>query len=80
MHVLADREICIGAGQCVVAAPDVFDQDDDGRVLLITDNPTDDSTPSITDAVSACPSGALSLQQINPPEPPPAARPPGTES
>ena len=29
MRVIVDKELCIGAGQCVVTAPDVFDQDDD---------------------------------------------------
>ena len=36
MRVNADRESCIGSGQCVLDAPDVFDQDDDGVVSLKT--------------------------------------------
>lgn len=32
MRTHADRDKCIGAGQCAMAAPAVFDQDDDGVV------------------------------------------------
>jgi len=36
VRVLADRDRCVGAGQCVLSAPDVFDQSDqDGRVLIL---------------------------------------------
>lgn len=39
MHITADRERCVGAGQCVLAAPAVFDQDDDGLVAPLTLDP-----------------------------------------
>ena len=40
MHITADRERCVGAGQCVLAAPAVFDQDDDGLVAPLTVDPS----------------------------------------
>lgn len=41
VRVLADRDRCIGAGQCVLAAPHVFDQSDhDGRVLILPQTDT----------------------------------------
>ncbi len=58
MKIAADRNVCIGAGMCVVTAPDVFDQDDDGLVVLLTEE-TDD--PAAREAVGLCPSGALRL-------------------
>ena len=33
MKVIADRDVCIGAGMCVVAAG-IFDQDEDGLVVI----------------------------------------------
>ena len=30
MKIEADRDVCIGAGMCVMTAEEVFDQDDDG--------------------------------------------------
>jgi ferredoxin len=37
VSVSADR--CIGAGECLFAAPDVFDQDDDATVVLLQAHP-----------------------------------------
>jgi ferredoxin len=60
MRIVVDRERCVGAGQCVLAAPEVFDQsEDDGRVLLRPDADAD-RTPAPA-AVDLCPSRALSL-------------------
>ena len=39
MKIAADRDMCIGAGLCVVTAPAVFDQDDDGIVVMETEEP-----------------------------------------
>jgi ferredoxin len=44
MSIRADRDVCIGAGMCVVAAPAVFDQDADGLVLLLLVEDSEGST------------------------------------
>lgn len=59
VHVHADRDVCIGAGMCVLTAGAVFDQDDDGIVVLLDEHPADEA--AVRDAVANCPSGALSL-------------------
>jgi len=58
VRVVADRDVCIGAAMCVGAAPAVFDQDDDGIVVLLAEE-----APSLEGrhAVELCPSGALRL-------------------
>jgi ferredoxin len=57
MRISADRDVCVGAGQCVLAAPAVFDQDDDGLVVVnAPDSPDDDA---VRDAVHLCPAGAI---------------------
>lgn len=63
VRLLIDRELCLGAGRCVLTEPDVFDQDeDDGRVLLLT-GPDEEPevTATVRRAVQFCPTGALSL-------------------
>ena len=55
----ADRGTCIGAGMCVMTAAAVFDQDDDGLVVLVTEDPEVDE--AVKQAVTLCPSGALSI-------------------
>ena len=37
VRVQADRDVCISAGNCVMAADAVFDQDDDGIVVVLVD-------------------------------------------
>ncbi len=63
MKIVADRDVCIGAGMCVVAAPAVFDQDDDGVVLLLDGDPEGPEAAAAREAASLCPSGALRLQR-----------------
>jgi ferredoxin len=60
MKVTADREVCIGSGNCVFSAPAVFDQDDDeGLVVLLTAQVGPQDAAAVRDAVAHCPSGAL---------------------
>ncbi|MGB6059431.1 MAG: (4Fe-4S)-binding protein [Microthrixaceae bacterium] len=55
------RGLCVGNGQCVVEAPSVFSQDDDGTVTVVGD--TTGHQTEIERAVEECPSGALSWDQ-----------------
>lgn len=61
MRVEGDREICMAAGVCVIAADTVFDQDDDGLVVLTTDPVSAEDEAIARNAVRMCPSGALSI-------------------
>jgi ferredoxin len=63
MHVTGDRGVCAGAGQCVLAAPDVFDQDDDdGLVLVLQEQPGEDQREAVEEAAETCPSGAVHVR------------------
>jgi ferredoxin len=63
MRVTADLTRCVGAGQCVLTEPAVFDQnDDDGTVVILDDDPGDDETMArVREAITICPSRALAL-------------------
>lgn len=62
MRVVADTARCVGAGQCVMTLPDVFDQsDDDGTVVLLTDTVDAGQVDAVQDAIEMCPSQAISL-------------------
>ncbi len=64
MRIDADKDVCIGAGVCALAIPEIFDQDfDDGRVLLLREPLGDGEHHAVRRAVSLCPSGALSIQE-----------------
>ncbi|HEY6793343.1 MAG TPA: ferredoxin [Kineosporiaceae bacterium] len=66
-QLVVDRDLCIGAGLCVLTAPDVFDQDDDGLVVVLARDGADPGAGPHTDAVREatrrCPSGALTWQE-----------------
>jgi ferredoxin len=67
MKIVVDREACTMAGACVLAAPEVFDQDDDAVVVLLKDTVSDDLTDpervAVDDAVVRCPANALWLTE-----------------
>jgi ferredoxin len=64
VRVAADREVCIGSGNCVVTAPTVFDQDEEeGLVVLLTAEIDPRDAGLVHEAVARCPSGALRITE-----------------
>lgn len=64
MRVSVDRERCCSSGQCVGAAPEVFDQsEDDGAVLLLEAEPPDHLHPAVRLAAGICPGRAITVQE-----------------
>jgi ferredoxin len=62
MRVAADRDVCIGSGNCVLTAPTVFDQDEDeGLVVVLATDVEPRDVDDAREAVARCPSGALRL-------------------
>lgn len=58
----ANSGICEGYANCVVAAPDAYDIDDSGVVVLLKGRITDDERPRIEEAARSCPVNALSVE------------------
>ncbi|MBV2357252.1 ferredoxin [Streptomyces sp. J2-1] len=63
MHIDIDKDLCIGAGQCALAAPDVFTQDDDGYSTLLPGREDAAGAPMVREAARACPVGAISVKE-----------------
>ena len=63
MKALADRDVCIQAGNCVMVADAVFDQDDDGIVVVLVDDIPAEEQDKAREAVKLCPSQALTITQ-----------------
>lgn len=59
MRVVADRDVCMSAGMCVMTADGFFDQDDSGVVLIASEEVPDEMRARVRLAVGLCPSGAL---------------------
>jgi ferredoxin len=52
-----DRTLCVGFGDCITEAPDLFAMGDDGIVVFLNDNSTDEQR--VLAACAACPVDAL---------------------
>lgn len=59
MRIAVERDRCVAAGQCVLVAPDVFDQnEDDGLVILLDAEPVGQDE-AVHKAAQLCPAQAI---------------------
>ncbi|WP_055712288.1 ferredoxin [Streptomyces torulosus] len=64
MHVEVDVPKCVASGQCVLLAPDVFDQrDEDGLVVLVNENPPAEVHDAVRESATVCPASAIRLEE-----------------
>jgi ferredoxin len=62
LKVEADLDACQGYVCCVMAAPEVFDVDDDtAKVVLLNPAPGEALRAKVEEAVRSCPSRALRI-------------------
>lgn len=62
MRIGIDRDLCCGAGTCVLLAPDVFDQnDEDGTVILLDATPGDEQRAAVEKAAERCPTAVITI-------------------
>jgi ferredoxin len=59
IHLVVDRELCIGSGMCLVHAPNTFKHDEDAKAVVARSG--GDPAGAVSGAVEACPTQALSL-------------------
>ena len=52
-----DRALCIGSGDCVDTAPDVFQLDDEDKAVVVDPDGTD--TDTVLEAAGNCPVTAI---------------------
>lgn len=61
MHIEIDVERCIGGGQCVLAAPDLFDQNDEDGTVVLLGQPGPAETEHARRAARVCPAAAIEI-------------------
>jgi ferredoxin len=62
MRVEVDVPKCVGSGQCVLLAPDVFDQrEEDGMVVLLDESPPVELHDAVREAAVVCPAAVIRL-------------------
>ena len=63
MKVTVDQNICASSGNCVMNAPEVFDQrDEDGVVVLLNAHPPAEQAEGARRAAAACPALAIRIE------------------
>ncbi|MFJ2115838.1 MULTISPECIES: ferredoxin [unclassified Streptomyces] len=63
MKVTIEQDKCVASGQCVVAAPEVFDQrDEDGIAILLDEAPSAAQAEEVRHAAAVCPAVAIHLK------------------
>jgi ferredoxin len=64
MKVIVEQEKCASSGNCVMHAPEIFDQrDDDGVVELLNDSPPAEQADNARKAAAACPALAIHIEE-----------------
>ena len=63
MKVTIDIDLCIASGACVLACPDVFQQDEDGLVVLVHDEPSSELHDAVREAMAACPAAVIDVEE-----------------
>lgn len=61
IQVKANVRICEGFANCVSAAPDLFDIDDDDKVIILEENLDSGERARVEEAVRSCPVSALTI-------------------
>ena len=62
MKLIADRDACIASGNCMMISEELFDADDDGVVVLRTDDVPAGEEEHAREAVKICPASVLRLE------------------
>lgn len=69
MKISVDRAVCIGNGLCVAIAPEAFDLDDDGALVVLAEEDADlpehllRERKRLREAAASCPVGAIKLTE-----------------
>lgn len=63
IRIAIDKDVCIGAGQCALTAPNVFTQDDEGFSQLLPGREDGGGDPLVREAARSCPVGAITVSE-----------------
>jgi len=61
LEIDVDRDACMGSGNCVFAAPGVFDLDDDSIARVV--DPAASTEEAVLTAARQCPTNAITVRR-----------------
>jgi ferredoxin len=62
LKVIVDDDVCQNHGQCVLAAPQVFQLDEEGELVLLDDEPDESLRDAVEEAADVCPVQAITIE------------------
>lgn len=62
MRVVVDWDLCESNALCVLAAPEVFELQDDDTLLVLQETPDESLRGKVANAIRTCPKTAISWQ------------------
>ena len=62
MRVVVDFDLCQGHGECEGEAPEVFELDDDGKLKILQENPSEELRDRVERARKYCPTMAITIE------------------
>ena len=60
--VVVDRDLCQNHGQCVCAAPQVFELDEEGKLEVLQEEVGEDLRDAVEEAADVCPVQAITIE------------------
>jgi ferredoxin len=62
IKVVVDRDLCQDHGQCVFAAPQVFELDEEGKLEVLQEEVGEDLRDAVEEAADVCPVQAITIE------------------
>ena len=62
IKVIVDRTVCQDHGQCVFAAPQVFELDEEGELEVLQEEVDESLRASVEEAADVCPVQAITIE------------------
>jgi ferredoxin len=62
VKIIIDWDKCIGAGMCTGIAPDLFELDGAGKLVVTDETPGEERRKAVEAAVACCPVEAISVE------------------
>ncbi len=62
IKVVVDRDVCQDHGQCVFAAPQVFELDEEGTLVVLQEEVGEDLRDNVEEAADVCPVQAITIE------------------
>lgn len=62
MKVVVDMDKCQDHGQCAFSAPEVFEINADGKLVVLNDSPDEALRDSVEEAADVCPVQAITIE------------------